>query len=242
MKTHSITLCALLFLSLITIPSAHADEQRTGISVTGECLKKITRDRGAITVSTSTLAPTAKESSKRAIEAHEKFKSAIQALKFPELLVATAGYSVNQECHYSKLSSEPECKGYRTTISTRFETSTFANLEEIIGVASTHGAQNVSPLEAFVSPTLLNAEREGCLEIATKNAFSKAEKIATGAGVRLGKLTSVSEGAGDEHQLWARPGQFGMAAASKDMSIQGPSIDVQPFDLAVVVTSVYGIQ
>jgi uncharacterized protein YggE len=236
---------SIIFLFAMSLPftsSLVAQERPNGISVTGECLQKVDRDRGAVTISSSIVAPNAKESSRKTIEAHEAIKSAVQALKLSGLSTSTSGYSVNQECEYNPKTSRPACAGYRTTISTRFETPTFTDLEEIIGIASQRGAQNVSQLEAFVSPTLLKSERESCLEIATKNAQAKALKIATGAGVQLGKLISVhEEGTESPHPFMGR-GAVAMSASDAAMENQAPSIDVEPFDLRVAVTSVYAIQ
>ena len=241
---HSFRTLVLALLAATPLSSSLtlAEDRLAGISVTGECLKKVQRDRGAVTVSSSLVAPTAKESSKKAIEAHEKIKAQIQALKLPDLTAATAGYSVNQECDFNPKLSSRECSGYRTTISTRFETPNFTHLEDVIGIASQNGAQDVSQLEAFVSPSLLKTEREGCLEIATKNAQAKAEKIANGAGVKLAKLISVSEGAEDGYRPPMSRGLMAMSAGEGSKSSAGPSLDAQPFDLQVAVSAVYGIQ
>ncbi len=239
MKCNLLAFASISLLALPPLSPTFADEQRTGIAVTGECLKTIERDRGAVTISSSLVAPTAKESSKKVIEAHEKIKTEVQSLKLPELTSATSAYSVSQECSYNNKSGR-ECSGYRTTLSTRFETPNFTGLEDIIGIASKLGAEEVSQLEAFVSAPVLKAVRENCLEVATKNAQSKAQKIATGAGVTLGKLISVSEGdeAMDQHPRRA----FAMGAAASEKSSAGPTIDAQPYDLRVAVSAVYGIQ
>lgn len=240
MKHNLHVLTSISLLALTPLSPTLADQQRTGIAVTGECLKTIQRDRGAVTISSSIIAPTAKESSKKAIDAHERIKAEVQALKLPELTSATATYSVSQECSYNSKISSRECSGYRTTLSTRFETPNFTNLEDIIGIASKLGAEDVSQLEAFVSPLVLKAERETCLEVATKNAQSKAQKIATGAGVTLGKLVSVTEGGEEIDQLPRRV--FAMGAAAAEKSSAGPTIDAHPYDLRVAVSAVYGIQ
>jgi len=243
MKNTRCTFTLLLALaSLFASTPANAEDRLVGISVTGECLKKVQRDRGAVTVSSSIVAPTAKDSSKKAIEAHEKIKAQVQALKLPDLTAATAGYSVNQECSYNSKTSNRECTGYRTTISTRFETPNFTHLEDVIGIASQNGAEDVSQLEAFVSPPLLKAEREGCLEVATRNAQSKADKIATGAGVKLGKLVSVSEGAEDGYRPLMSRGVAAMSASVGSKESASPSLDAQPYDLQVAVSAVYSIQ
>ena len=229
-------------VSLFLIPSlSYGEERLTGISVTGECLKKVTRDRAAVTISSSIVAPTAKESSKKATDAHEAIKAEVRALKHINLTIGTAHYSVDQECTYSGKISGRVCEGYRTTISTRFETPNFVDLEDIIGIASKRGAENVSQLEAFVSPESLKSERESCLELATKNAYAKAQKIAAGAGVQLGKLISVAEGTNEHSPPF-------MARGAKEAKFRvvyrcsGPTIDAEPLDLRVSVNAVYAIQ
>jgi uncharacterized protein YggE len=242
MKASPNSIISLLAVSLAFTSLLSAQERPTGISVTGECLQKVNRDRGAVTISSSIVAPTAKESSRKTIEAHDAIKSTVQALKLSGLSASTSNYSVSQECEYNPKTSRPACAGYRTTISTRFETPNFTDLEQIIGIASQHGAQNVSQLEAFVSPALLKSERESCLEIATKNAHAKALKIATGAGVQLGKLISVHEEGTEAPQPFMGRGMVAMSASDSAVENQGPSIDVEPLDLRVAVTSVYAIQ
>lgn len=241
MKALIHTICTLFAAGLlVTPPPCVAEERLAGIAVTGECLKKVPRDRAAVTISTSLVAATAKESSKKAIDAHEAIKTEVRTLKLTNLSIGTAHYSVDQECNYNSKSGRV-CEGYRTTVSTRFETPNFVDLEEIIGIASKLGAQDVSRLEAFVSPEVLKTERESCLETATKNAQAKAQKIAIGAGVQLGKLISVSEVANDQTPPFMARGAMAMNAEASGEN-RGPSIDAEPLDLRVSVNSVYGIQ
>jgi uncharacterized protein YggE len=175
------------------------------------------------------------------INAHEKLKAEIRALKLPDMEVDTANYAVNQECSYNS-KSERTCTGYRATLGTRFETSDIPSLGEIISVASQNGAQDVSDLATFVSPAKLKAEREGCLETATQNAKAKALRLAAGAGVTLGKLLSLSE-RGDGGPSYPMQGRaFSALSSIPEASAGVPSIDAKPTDLTVSVTSMYAIQ
>ena len=63
-----------------------------GISVSGQCLKKVIQDRGALTLSTVITAPTSREASDRAVEAHEKMKAEVKALNLKDGALETAGY------------------------------------------------------------------------------------------------------------------------------------------------------
>jgi uncharacterized protein len=241
MKTHLLpilSVCALATLCYTTL-EARAEAQPNGISVTGECMKKVTRDRGAVTVTSSIVAPSAREASQKAIQAHEKIKGSVSALKLAGLVPATAGYTVSQECSYGNAGKQ--CTGYRAALSTRYETPNLHDLESIVEVASAQGAEDVSQLETFVAPETLKKERDGCLEIATQNARAKAEQIARGAGVKIGKPLLLQEGSGAE-----RPEpRIARAYAAAPMAAGGaaaPSIDAAPLDLQVSVTAVYGIE
>lgn len=239
MKTRLFTLATLIGFLSHSVALASADTQPNGITVTGECLKKVTRDRGAVTVTSSIVAPSPREASQKAIQSHEKMKSSITALKLAGLVPATAGYSVSQECSYGNAGKR--CSGYRATLSTRYETPTLRDLESIVDVASQEGAESVSELETFVAPETLKKEREACLEVATQNARSKAEQIARGATVKLGRPLVLQE-QGEPNQVVPRTQRAYAAESLQAMGASAPSIDAAPFDLQVSVTAIYGIE
>ena len=229
-------------------PSAPAKSASTpsdnssGISVSGQCLKKVIQDRGAITVSNVVTLPTAREASDSAVEAHEKLKTEIKALALKDSAIETAGYSVSEIFDYAQ--PKRVSKGFQARLSTRIETSEVARIGEVIALASKHNAENVGGLEMFVSPEKLKVEREDCLAVATKNAADKASKIAAGAGVKLGRVIQVSEtgdqglgGGGGPRYLKS----MAMAESSAD-SQAAPSIDARPTDLVVTVTARYGVE
>lgn len=242
MKRPLLSLSIYALVALNFTSSAFADDTTTrGITVSGECLKKIPRDRGAVTVASAFVAPSPRDAAQKTIAAHEKIKAAILSLKLADLQTETANYSVFQECSYTA-KSERVCTGYRATLGTRFETSDIPSLGEIISTASSHGAQDVSDLEMFVSLPKLKAEREGCLEIATQNAKDKATRLAAGAGVTLGKILSLQEGVGDGQPFPVQGRMFATARGMADSASTAPSIDAKPVDLTVSVTATYGIQ
>jgi uncharacterized protein YggE len=231
-------------LNLSALCGATAQQREpAGIYVTGECLKKITQDRGAVLIGTSNQAPTAQQAAERTIKDHEKMRADITQLGLKDLTAQTESYSVTQDCSFD--GTKNTCSGYRATLSTRFESSEIAKIGEIIAVASRHGSQEVSQLQTFVSSELLKSEREACLEVATKNAAAKAQKLAAGAGVRLGKLLSVQEGGpeGNVGPLQPLRQQRSFATAEVGaLSQSTPSIESKPEELHVVVRATYAIE
>lgn len=218
-------------------PSRHSPQ---GIIVTGECLSKIMPDRGSVVVGSTTLSPTSKEASEKAIKAHEALKTAIKALHLPDFSAESTEYSVDQECSYHE--GKRTCQGYRARLSTRFETSEIARLGDVIAASSNAGAEDVSGLSLFASQSTLKSAREACLESAMKDAAAKASKLASGANVRIGKLISVIELTDAEGQ---EPSPFPRrmrAAAMSEGAAVAPSVESKPLDLRVQISAQYSIE
>lgn len=234
----TLTIATLLTAGITPTTLVHADTPPPSISVTGECLKQIPRDRGATIISSSVVAPTAREASQKAIQQHEKIKDDIKAKNLADIVTSTVEYSVSQECDYTK-STGRTCTGYRSTISTRFETPHIQDLEEVITISSNNGAENVSQLETFVAPATMKTERESCLDSATKNARSKAEKIASGAGVTLGNPLSINETSENQEYMPRFAQSRAVGAEAKSVAF---SIASSPFDLKVSVSATYAIK
>ena len=241
MRSPILAFVALLIVAPPMSPRrAFAAEQPTGISVTGECLRKVVQDRGAVTVASSVVAKTPKEASERAVTAHEQIKSEVRKLALKDFVTETAGYSVYEECSYPD--GQKVCQGYRARLASRFETSEIGRLGDIIAVASKLGSEEVSDLQTLVSPELMQREREGCLEVATKNAQAKAAKIAAGAGVKLGRVLSIVEGSGDA-PVAPLPRAYAMKAmAMAEEATPTASIEARPQDIKVEVSALYALE
>lgn len=189
----------ITFFGLLTLSACAArNEDRhdagpgRGILATGTCIKKISQDRGSVTLTTTVLAPTATESSQKATKDSEDVRAAIVALKLPDATFETTGYSVYEEKDYEN--KKTVSKGFRTRVGFSVETSDISRLGEAIAAASKLGVREIDNLATFVSPQKMKSEYESCLEVATSNARDKADKLAKGAGVRLGKVLSIEEG------------------------------------------------
>jgi uncharacterized protein YggE len=220
--------------------SANEIEKVSGIAVAGECLAKVTQDRGSIVVASSVVARTAKEASERATRAHEAVKAAVKKLELKDGISETAGYSVFEECSYNN-QGKRECRGYRARMATRFETSEISRLGDIIAVASEQSSEEVSELQTIVSPALMQRERESCLENATRNARAKAAMIAKGAGVKLGRVLSIRE-AGEDMPISPIPRGFAMTRAVAEEASAAPSIEAKPLNVLVTVSVVFAIE
>lgn len=206
-----------------------------GILATGTCIKKISQDHGSVTLTTTVLAATATESSQTATKDSEKVRAAIEALKLPDATFETTGYSVYEEREY--INKKTVSKGFRTRVGFSVETSDISRLGEVIAAASKLDVREIDNLATFVSPKKMKTEYESCLEIATGNARDKAEKLAKGAGVRLGKVISIEEGvrspSNGDTEVYAK-GMRAMAPMSDTRGgAAGPEISARSENLTV---------
>lgn len=236
------TACSMLLLT----PPSVAEPQALpavvgGITVSGECLTKVVQDRGRVSLGSTSLAPKPKEASEQAIKAHEALKARVKALGLKDFFSETADYSVSQECSYSN--SKRICQGYRSRITTTFETSEIPRLGDIVAVAAEMGSEEVSSLQTFASPELLKRSREACLEAAAKDAAAKAQRLASGAGVKVGRVLVIDESGSEQRPIPLLSRNFAPEmAAMSDSSSGGPSIDSRPIDMQVQISVTYGIE
>lgn len=206
-----------------------------GITATGTCLKKITQDRAMVTFTTNVLAPNASNASKEATKDSQKLRAALQALKLENSSLETTGFNVSEDRQYEnkKLVS----KGFRARIGLSIETSEIGRVGEAISAAASLGVKEVDSLRTFVSAEKHKAEYEGCLEIATRNARDKAQKLAKGAGIKLGKVLRINEGTVhapvSSEKSYMRGAPMAMAGAQ---DAESPTIDARADDMTVSAT------
>jgi uncharacterized protein YggE len=240
-----------LFISTLfvlqAIPAfAAIQSDSNGITATGNCLKKITQDRASVTLTASSLAPDARQASTESTKLHQKLREALQGLKLQNAVLETSNYSVGEEREW--INKKMVSKGFRARISLQFETSEIARIGDVIATATKLGIKDIDGLNTFVSSEKYKAEYESCLEIASRNAKDKAIKLARGAGIKLGIVKSISEGAqSSAHTFGSKPMMMTRSFAeadSNDDSVTkgGPTIDTKSVDLNVSATVTFGTE
>jgi uncharacterized protein YggE len=93
-----------------------------------------------------------------------------------------------------------------------------------------------------VSPSKLKAERESCLEIASQDAAGKALRLATGAGVKRGRLIALAEVPETGNVSPYTPRMAYAMEMKSDAAQASPEIESKPIDLEVVVRATYTIE
>jgi uncharacterized protein len=234
---------AVLTLVGLFAVGSQAAETRT-ISVTGNCTKNVTYDRGAIVVTADVLDLDLQKATKRATETYEAVRAAVQKLNLKDAQLMTSEYSVTEQKEWEKERSVS--KGFRARMGIQVTTSEISRLGEVIAIAAKQNVRDVSALHSFLSADKEKTERESCLEAAVQNAQAKASRMAKVANAKLGRIQQlVEEGATAPEPVSQAPG--GQSRMKKEvfssmMDEGGPGVEAGAGRLRVNVNASFALE
>jgi hypothetical protein len=178
----------ILFFSLVS--SIAFAKERT-VTVSGDCLRNLTPDRGTLTLVSEVNDLNPGTATQKVMDHYTKIRDRVKKLNLKNLELETSEFTVNEEFDWN--GNVRKSRGYKARMGLRVVTSETSRLGELAALASELKVQDISGLQTFVSRETLKAEHENCLEEALKNAKSKAEKLAKSGGARLGGVLEIQE-------------------------------------------------
>ncbi|MBQ8686785.1 MAG: SIMPL domain-containing protein [Alphaproteobacteria bacterium] len=210
------------------------------ISVNGECLTTAPKDKTAITLRVTTLAPTAVES----VQSATKQTAGItEYLKKMPVEMQTTQFNSYEKTEWNRDEQKSVSLGIETTIAIEVSANSIETIEDVLGVFS--GMKNVfsENLRMYSSPAVLQPIMEKCLGVAVENARVRANAIAAGDGMRAGKLLSVSYGTNTmDSGVPANLMRTKMVTASAMDTAMGGTIVAKDTDVSVSVNAVFEIK
>jgi uncharacterized protein YggE len=124
----------------------------------------------------------------------EAVLQAVKALRIKDLKVKTRNYSVTPQKDFK--AKPPVTKGYEVRNEIEITTEGFAPKElsdqvsKVIETSLKNGANTVNNIQFYVKDKQM-LEKQG-LSLATKEAMAQAQILASAAGVKLGRIVSIS--------------------------------------------------
>ena len=181
---------------LLLATSAEAQQERNrprppAITVTGEALISAEPDQAQLDIGVVTQARTAPEASKENAERLTRVLSEVKKILGKADEVKTSGYSLTPAYRYPQ-GGKPEIVGYNASNTIRIKTMNLDLVGRLIDSAMQAGANNVNRL-VFTLKDEQAAQLEA-LRAASAKARTKAEAIAAALGLKVVKITSVTEG------------------------------------------------
>jgi hypothetical protein len=220
-------LTLLFCIGILGAGSAFAQPPGPGPAVivtNGEGLVKRAPDRAWVTIGAESRARTAAEAQRLNTDAMTAVLERIKAAGIPADAVQTTGYNLQPEFDYAN--GKQTLRGYVARNQVQVRVDALAKTSDVITAAVATGATNVSGVR-FDLKDRDGAEREA-LRLAVRDARTRADAAASGAGVTIDRVLRVEE----QGQMIDGPRPMPMAmmesrAAQASVPIEAGEIEVR---------------
>ncbi|MBP3398024.1 MAG: SIMPL domain-containing protein [Alphaproteobacteria bacterium] len=177
-------------LALVFGAIERRSEPRT-IAVNGECMTTAPKDKTAITLRVTTLAPTTVDSMRAATTQVAEITS---ALKNMPVEMQTTQFNSYEKTEWNRDLQKSVTLGIETTIAVEVSAKSIEVIENVLTMFA--GMPNVfsENLRMYTSPETLKPIMEECLGVAVENARERANALAAGDGRKAGKMLTVAYG------------------------------------------------
>ena len=181
-----------LFLLTAVATAASAQSQPAGITVNGTANVQGKPDVAFINLAVQTEDKDAGKAAQANATVSSSVIEAVIRLGIPQKDIRTSNYSISPIIDYQK--SSQTTVGYRVTNTVEVKIHDLTKIGSLIDTAVASGANDVQNIRfAIDNDTPL---RQEALVLAIHNAEAKAKTMADTLGVKLGKVTSVTESGG----------------------------------------------
>jgi uncharacterized protein YggE len=185
---------SMTFLVAISAAEAQQRDERMrppSITVSGEATISAEPNQAQIDIGVVTQARTAPDASKENAERLTRVLAEIKKLLGKDDEVKTSGYSLTPTYRYPQ-GGKPEIVGYSASNTARIKTARLDQVGRLIDAAMQAGANNVNRL-VFTLKDEQAAQIEA-LRAASTKAKVKAEAVAASLGLKIARISSVTEG------------------------------------------------
>lgn len=221
-------LLAILLIALTACETRVVMEQpgvqpTNAISVQGSSEFDVAPDLARVRFRIETQSVTAQDAQLRNREIGASVKAALLQAGVRENEIETVDYRIEKVQEWDPKFEKMVDKGYRTSNAFVVTTKDLQNVGPLLDVGVQAGANNVESISFELSDSKQKEVKTEALRKATVNAREKADALADGAGVRLGKVTSLSESS----YFVAPVARYDMMMKS-EMAAGAPPTDVSP--------------
>ena len=210
------------------------------ISVNGECITTAPKDKTAITLRVSALAPTAVASMQNATT---QMAEITKYLESQPVEMQTTQFNSYEKTEWNRDEQKSVTLGIETTIAIEVSANNIQTIEQILSQFAGRNNVFTENLRMYTSPDVLKPIMENCLSVAVENARARAEALASGDGKSAGKMLSVSYGTGTHNSEYPVPKlmRSNMILAESAADASG-TIVAKDTDVSVSVNAIFEIK
>jgi uncharacterized protein len=164
------------------------------ITVTGEASVAAAPDMATISLGVTTSAATASEAMAANATAMSGVFERLKAAGIADEDTQTSNLQLNPNWNNSSSASTPEITGYTASNQVTVKVRKIESLGDVLDAAIKDGANTLNGVSFDISaPRPL---QDDARKAAVEDAMARAKLLAEAAGVKLGKITAISEGGG----------------------------------------------
>jgi uncharacterized protein len=214
---------------ILLTPTAQAQQERArprppSITVTGEATISAEPNQAQIDIGVVTQARTAPEASKENAERLTRVLAEVKKLLGKGDEAKTSGYALTPNYRYPQ-GGKPEIVGYNASNTVRIKTTNLEIVGRLIDSAMQAGANNINRLVFTLKDE--QAAQLDALRAASGKAKSKAEAIASSLGLKIVKISSVTEGERAIQPIFRQPMLARAEAAPAQTPVEPGTVDVR---------------
>lgn len=210
------------------------------ISTNGSCITNVPKDKVAITLRVTTLAPTTVESMRMA---SAQMATITEQLKNSQAELQTTQFNSYEKTEWNRDLQKSVNLGFETTIALEVSADNIETLESVLTKFA--GTPNVftENLRMYTSEQAMQPAVEKCLGIAVENARTRANALAYGDGKTAGKLLSVSYGTPTTNDIYPTPLRFAKAAMVESNAFDASgTLASKDTEITVSVSAIFEIK
>jgi len=189
-RLHSLMLgLALSVAPAIAAAQSSSAPEPPSINTRGEATVKRAPDQAWVTFAAEARAPKAADAQRRAAEEMTSLQAALKSAGVAAEAIRTTGYSLQPDVEY--VAGASRVKGYIVRNQIEVRVDAIDRVSAVLDAAGGAGATSISSLR-FDLKDRATVEREA-LRLAVRDAMTRAEAIAAGAGKTLGPILRIEE-------------------------------------------------
>ena len=186
-----LTFVGIFLVVLISVILLNRDDITRTITVSGECLTSVPRDKTAITLRVTTLADSAAQSMRNATT---QMAEITEYLKSQPVKMQTTQFNSYEKTEWTRDEQKSVVLGIETTVAVEVSANNVTEIENVLNAFADKPNVFSENLRMYTSPEVLKPIMEKCLSVAVENARVRANALASGDNRRAGRLLSVSYG------------------------------------------------
>ncbi len=192
LKNLNINVVFVVIVGLIAYAFSGRNDNQ--IHVSGECSKKVAKDRVSIILQVKNLDKNASIASQKSMKTYKAISEYVVGLQkeYPEIELETTEYDTYEKREWNSSLKKNVKLGVENVIGLSITSPKMDLVGTILSEVSKFSDVYPNGLRSFVSRATFKKEQAACLDEAVKNAQAKASEMANSVGQSIGKMTNVS--------------------------------------------------